>query len=266
MKIKAIALDLDGTLLTDDKRISETNKRILKEFERKGTKIFLVTGRTYVSAKPFADELGLNSIIITYNGAKVVDCKNDRILYEEPLEEQYVKMIIKLAKDHNIHVNLYQDNKWYVEDPERLESIKYAEHTGLTPVKKDFDSFDDYAMTKITIQDMANSDVFNELCNEIAKEFAGKVYTAKSQDYLFEILNKNVNKGVVLRKILKSEGIDMEDCVAFGDALNDLEMLMEAGYGVAMGNSSLNVKNRVRYVTDTNQNNGVAKFLKKYFY
>lgn len=266
MRIKAVALDLDGTLLTEDKKITETTKQILKELERKGIKIYLVTGRTYVSAKPFADELGLNSVIITYNGAKVVDYRDDKILFEQPLEEKYTRSIIKMAKDKKIHINLYQDNKWYVENPDNDEAIHYASYTGLTPVKKDFDTFDDYDMTKITIQNMDNSDIFNELCSEIQKVFGTKVYTAKSQNYLFEILNKNVNKGIVLRKILESEGIDLNDCVAFGDALNDLEMLTEVGYGVAMGNSPLTLKKRVRYVTDTNENNGVAKFLKRYFY
>ncbi|WP_410207459.1 Cof-type HAD-IIB family hydrolase [Fusobacterium sp.] len=266
MRIKAVALDLDGTLLTEDKKITKLTKEVLKEMEKKGIRVYLVTGRTYVSAKPFADELGLNSVIVTYNGAKVVDYRDDRILFEQPLEEKYTKTIIKMAKDKNIHVNLYQDNKWYVEDPDNEEALHYASFTGLTPVKKDFDSFDDYAMTKITIQDMDNSDTFNDLCNEIERMFGTKVYTAKSQDYLFEILNKNVNKGIVLRRVLESEGIRLNDCVAFGDALNDLEMLTEVGYGVAMGNSPVTLKKRVRYVTDTNDNNGVAKFLKKYFY
>lgn len=266
MRIKAVALDLDGTLLTEDKKITEISKQILKDLERKGIKIYLVTGRTYVSAKPFADELGLNSVIITYNGAKVVDYKDDKVLYEEPLEEKYTKQIIEMAKNKNIHINLYQDNKWYVENTDNEEAIHYANYTGLTPIKKDFESFDGYGMTKITIQNMENSDVFNSLCKEIQDILGTKIYTAKSQDYLFEILNKNVNKGIVLKRILKSEGINLNECVAFGDALNDLEMLTEVGYGVAMGNSPLILKKKVRYVTDTNENNGVAKFLKKYFF
>ena len=266
MMIKAIALDLDGTLLNEDKKISEINKNVLKELERKGVKIYLVTGRTYVSAKPYADELGLGSLLIAYNGAKVVDYKNDNIIFEQPLEEKYVKTVIKLAKDKNLHINLYKDNTWFVEDSADVETAHYAKHTGLTPVEKDFDTFDDYNMTKITIQNMDNTQEFNDVCDEIASRFLGKVYTAKSQDFLFEVLNKNVNKGLILKRILKSEGIDMSECVAFGDAFNDLEMLREVGYGVAMGNAPLHLKKQVRYVTDTNEYNGVAKFLKKYFY
>lgn len=264
--IKAIALDLDGTLLTSDKKISDINKNVLKFLESKGVKIFIVTGRTYVSAKPFAEELGLDSYVISYNGAKVVDYKNDNIIFELPLGEEYAKKVISLGKERGFHINLYQNNKWFVEDLERRETKHYAAMTGLTPVQKSFDDFDSYEMTKITIQDMDNSKEFNDFYQEIAKLFAGEVYTAKSQSFLFEILNREVNKGIVLEKVLKSYGITTDECVAFGDAANDLEMLTAVKYGVAMGNADLNLKERVAYVTDTNDNNGVAKFLKKYFF
>ena len=86
MKIKAIALDLDGTLLDDNKKISQMNYDIIKDLARKGIKIYLATGRPYLSAKKFADELGIDGVIITYNGARVVDYKKDSIMYDMPLQ------------------------------------------------------------------------------------------------------------------------------------------------------------------------------------
>lgn len=266
MEIRAVALDLDGTLLNSEKKISQENINILKELERRGVKIFIVTGRTYISAKKFAELLDLDSAIIAYNGAKVVNYKNDEVLFDQPLNEKIVKEVLKIARAEGFHVNLYQNNKWYVEKLETPETIHYANHTGLTPVQKDFDTFEDYFMTKVTIQDMENSTRFNEFCEKLAKTFESDVYTAKSQEFLFEILDKNVNKGITLKKLLKSYDILPEECVAFGDAFNDLEMLTVVKYGVAMGNSSLKLKERVNYVTDTNDNNGVAKFLRKYFF
>lgn len=266
MEIKAVALDLDGTLLTSDKKISDINKKVLNELEKRGIKIFIVTGRTYLSAKPFAEELGFNSSVIAYNGAKVVDYKTDKVIFELPLEEKYVKKVIALGKEKGFHINLYQNNRWYVENLDREETKHYAKMTGLTPVQKSFDDFENYEMTKITFQDMSDSKEFNELYNHISREFEGKLYTAKSQYFLFEVLNKNVNKGLILEKVLASYGISLDECVAFGDASNDLEMLKMVKYGVAMGNSALELKEQLNYVTDTNDNNGVAKFLKKYFF
>lgn len=265
MKIKAIAVDLDGTLLNSNKKISDINKKVLKEFEKRGVKVFIVTGRTYISAKPYAEELDIDSSIIAYNGAKVVDYKNNKILFNLPLNEEYSKRVIKLGKSRGFHINLYQDNKWYVEDIDNEETKYYANHTGLTPVQKSFDDFDNYFMTKISIQDMRSSEEFDEFCYEIKKLFGKEVYTAKSQTFLFEVLNKEVNKGIVLEKVLKSHRISTDECVAFGDADNDIEMLQAVKYGVAMGNASLELKRLVNYVTDTNDEDGVARFLKKYF-
>lgn len=81
MKIKAVALDLDGTLLTTDKKISDINRDVLKELEQQGVKIFIVTGRTYNAAKPYAEYLDLGGVVISYNGAKVVEYKSDRVVF-----------------------------------------------------------------------------------------------------------------------------------------------------------------------------------------
>ena len=148
MKIKAIALDLDGTLLTTDKKISDTNREILKELNSRGVKIFLVTGRTYLATKPYALDLDAGGVVIAYNGAKVVDYENDRVIFELPLEADYVKELIKISRRLGVPLNLYKDNKWYVEDSSKKEVIRYGSERDMIPIEKDFYDFDDYKMTK----------------------------------------------------------------------------------------------------------------------
>lgn len=261
MKIKAIALDLDGTLLNSEKEISIKNLDILKKIEKKGIKIIIVTGRSYPAAKKFAEILNIGDIIITYNGAKVVNYRTDESIFHLPLGGEYVQKIIKLGRGKNIHINLYQGNKWFVENIKTLETKRYSEITGLSPIEKDFNSFDSYEMTKISIQDMERSPKFDELYDEIRRDMGNDLYITKSHDFLIEVLNKNINKGVVLEKILKNYNISLDECIAFGDALNDLEMLTMVKYGVAMGNACEELKSEVNYITDTNDNDGVAKFL-----
>lgn len=264
MKLRAIALDLDGTLLTSDKKISDINRDVLKELERKGVKIFIVTGRTYSAAKPYAEDLGAGGVVISYNGAKVVEYQNDRVIFELPLQEEYVKELIKIARRMGVPLNLYQDNNWYVEDSSRPEVLTYARERNIIPIEKDFYDFDNYEMTKTVF--MGDSELLDKVSQEVDRVLGNKVYKAKSMDTLYEVLNKEVNKGLVLNKILKTYGISPEECAAFGDAVNDIEMLRAVKYGVAMGNASREVKTSVNYVTDTNDNNGVAKFLKKFFF
>lgn len=264
MKLKAVALDLDGTLLNSDKKISDMNREVLKELERQGVKIFIVTGRTYTAAKPCADELGIGGIVIAYNGAKVVEYESDKVLFELPLQGEYVKELIKIGRKTGVILYLYQNNKWYVEDSSRPEVLKYAKERNLIPVEKDFYDFDNYDMTKTVF--MGSPEVLDRVSQEVDRILGDKVYKAKSLDTLYEVLNKEVNKGLILNRILKSYGISPDECAAFGDAINDIEMLTSVKYGVAMGNASIEVKRSVDYITDTNDNNGVAKFLKKFFF
>ena len=264
MKIKAVALDLDGTLLTTDKKISDINRDVLKELEQQGVKIFIVTGRTYNAAKPYAEYLDLGGVVISYNGAKVVEYKSDRVVFELPLQEEYVKEVIRIARRMGVPLKLYQDNKWYVEDSSRKEVLEYAKERDLIPIEKDFYSFDNYEMTKTVF--MGAPDILDEVNREVEKILGNKVYKAKSMDTLYEVLNREVNKGLVLERTLRTYGITPEECAAFGDAVNDIEMLTSVKYGVAMGNAPHEVKSRVNYITDTNDNNGVAKFLKKFFF
>lgn len=267
MKIKAVALDLDGTLLTTDKRISDINKEVLKELNNRGVKIFLVTGRTYLATKPYALDLDTGGVVIAYNGAKVVDYENDRVIFELPLEESHVKELIKISRKLGVPLNLYKDNKWYVEDSSKKEVIRYGSERDMIPIEKDFYDFDDYKMTKsVFLGTEENPETLENVHNEVQKILGNQVYTAKSTDILYEVLNKEVNKGLVLKRVLKTYGISPDECVAFGDATNDIEMLRAVKYGVAMGNATREVKSSVDYITDTNDNNGVAKFLKKYFF
>lgn len=264
MKLKAVALDLDGTLLNSDKKISDINREVLKELERQGVKIIIVTGRTYSAAKPYAEDLGAGGVVISYNGAKVVEYENDKVIFEMPLQGEYVKELIRIGRRTGVNLFLYQNNQWYVEDSSKPEVIDYARARNLIPVEKDFYNFDNYDMTKTVF--MGTPEVLDMVSQEVNKALGDRVYKAKSLDTLYEVLNKEVNKGLVLNKILKTYGISPEECAAFGDAVNDIEMLTSVKYGVAMGNASIEVKRSVDYITDTNDNNGVAKFLKKFFF
>lgn len=263
MGIKAIALDLDGTLLNSDKTVSRENKRVLKELEKRGILIFISTGRPYTSTKKIIDDLEIEGLVISYNGAKVVDSKTDKVVYEKPLEEKYVKKIINLAREKGIHLNLYQNEVWYVENDMNEESEIYKKLTKLIPEKKNFDSFQNYEMTKTLF--IGKNEILKEIEKYLKEIMGHDTYIAFSQPHFLEILHKDVNKGNALLTVLEKYSISSDECAAFGDAANDIEMLECVKYGVAMGNAIDIVKNRTDYITDTNDNDGVAKFLKNYF-
>ena len=148
MIIKSIALDLDGTLLNSKKELSEKNKIILNELYKKGVEILIVTGRSYSATKDVIKKLEIPVVSICYNGAKVVDSKDDSILYEEPLSEEIVKILIDIFKKNNTHLNLYQDEEWFVEDKKNWQSTYYKNNIKIEPIEKNFSTFLSLLMTK----------------------------------------------------------------------------------------------------------------------
>lgn len=258
--MKAIALDLDGTLLNSEKEISVENREILKSLSEKGVEILIVTGRPYPTTKKIAQTLDFPVTIICYNGARVIDLKTDKVLFEELLSENDVSKIIDFCKENKKDLNLFQNDIWYVEDLESFGTQYYKKNSKLEPVLKSFESFKDFKMLKTIIID--ENEKLNLVEKKLREILHDSVYFTYSQDKYLEILNKLVNKGETLRGVLKEKGIEMSECIAFGDAQNDIEMLSAVGIGVAMGNAHESLKQSADYITDTNDNNGVAKFLK----
>lgn len=260
--MKAVALDLDGTLLNSKKEISEENKNILKKLSENGVEILIVTGRPYPITKKIAESLEIPLTVICYNGARVMNLKTDEIIFEKVLEEKQVLKIIEFCRKNKKDLNLFQNDVWYVEDLESIGTKYYKKNSRLEPTLKSFDTFDSFKMIKSIIIDENN--VLEEVEKELREILGNSVYFTYSQDKYLEILNKDVNKGLTLKNVLEEKGIGMSECIAFGDAHNDLEMLELAGVGVAMGNAHEILKSRVQHITDTNDNDGVGKFLKKF--
>ena len=258
--IKAVILDLDGTLLDDNHIISDTNKEILKKLKDRGVKIFLATGRSFDSMKKYHEELELTTPAICYNGAKVVYPNGE--FNEYPLEENPVKLLIDIARRTKTHLNIYQDEIWYCEDTTNEETKIYINISELTPVQKNFNEFDKYFSTKALY--IGEHEELLIIEKEIKSQLGNSVHTTFSKPFFLEVLQGDINKGTTMKKIMKNEDIPISQVVAFGDGLNDLEMLETAGIGVAMEKSFEKLKQVADYITTSNNNSGVGEFLKKY--
>lgn len=260
MKIQAIALDMDGTILKSDHHPSETTKKFLSELEEKGIKIIIATGRSYEAAEHIVKELELkNEFVICYNGAQIINTKENKSVYEKFLKGEAVKSLINIAENRNVHINLYQDGIWYVDDENSKETKFYSEKCGIIPTIRPHDSFENYAMPKVIF--IGEHEKLLEIREEVVEKLGHCVNTSFSSRIFLEVMDKNVNKGETLKWLLNNLGIDKNKCAAFGDAENDLEMLLSVKYGVAMGNANQELKDKVNYVTLTNDEDGVVDFL-----
>lgn len=261
--MEAIVLDLDGTLLTSEKKISNYTREVLYKLKNKGVKIIIATGRTYVSLKPYKDMLGLETPVVCFNGGKLVD-SNEKTIFEIPIKGDLALKCINLAKELGIHTNYYQNEVWYIEKgQENSDEVKiYQEISDLPYEVKSIEEFKNYDMTKLLF--VGKNEILKKLDEKLEMELGDKIHRAFSKKFFLEIMDKTVNKGETLLKLFQLEGINAEKVVAFGDGWNDLEMLQIVGEGVAMGNADDELKTIVGRVCDTNDNDGIGKYLEKY--
>lgn len=261
MDIKLLISDIDGTLLNEKKEITEYTKKALNNFVEEGRQFILATGRAHISAKKILDNIGLEGILISYNGAKITDTRNNEVMYHNPINEEITRKLIEYSKIKNVHLNLYIGDDWFVEKKESEKSTFYKNMSKVEPKEVDFYNLGKVETTKALF--FEEHDKLKEIERELKEEIGEYVdFTYSSKNFL-EILNKGVNKGSAVKKVIDLLNISKDNCIAFGDELNDYEMLKYVKYGVAMGNANEKLKNEIVHKTLTNSENGVAKFIEE---
>ena len=258
-KIKLIALDIDGTMLTDDGEVTKDVQEAIRKATRQGIQVILCTGRMYRSAKNFGCLFKDRMPIITYNGALIKELNDGNILYHQGLpSEDKLLMFNKLTK-YNLQPNIYTGEALYsIEGNPYIAD--YAEHTKVpyTLLKpQDIESFlEPREVTKMV--GIGSPEQVNTLLTEEAALHGDNIYFAKSFDFFLEIGHKDVNKGKALEKLGEMLDIETAEMMAVGDNLNDAEMLETVGHPVLMGNGVEMLQKKGYFVTKSNNESGVA--------
>ncbi|MDQ0232280.1 Cof-type HAD-IIB family hydrolase [Metabacillus malikii] len=259
-----IALDLDGTLLKDDKTISSYSKEIIEKAKAAGHIVCIATGRPFRSSSLYYDELQLTSPIINFNGAYVHHPKDDSWgTYHTTLELDVVKDIIDVAEKHQLHnvlAEIIDDVYFHYHDEKLLDIFSMG-----NPTVKIGD-------LRENLRDDVTSILIHAAEEEVEKirEYLSDVH-ANVVDHrrwaapwhVIEIIKAGMNKAVGLKKVADYYKIPAERIIAFGDEDNDLEMLQFAGHGIAMGNAIDKLKAVANKETLTNEEDGIAYYLKK---
>ena len=264
MKYKAIISDLDGTLLGGDHKVSEYTKSVIKKITDQGIKFFIATGRHHSDVMGIKKSFNLKSTMITNNGARVHD-ENDNLIISHDLPIEVSNEILEAKINPEIHVNIYSEDSWFLE--EELEWTKEFQKDSefLYTVKPLIELKD----TKITKFFYVHEDpeVIHNLELEFIKKFGDKATIIQSLPICLEVLAKDVSKATALVELLKKEGLKLEETIAFGDGLNDFEMLSVVDKGFIMGNGSPRLIKSLPNleIIETNIENGVAKKLEEIF-
>ena len=260
--IKLIALDLDGTLLTGEKKITEENKKAIKLAKENGIKVVLCTGRPIVSIVHLLEELDLmgdDDYAINFNGGLIQKTKHGEIVYETGHTVEDMKYCHEEVTKVGLPLVMIDTVRAYEPTPPAgRPSIYNTLPHPITFEQKNPEDFEEGHIFNKAVLCIAQ-DILDEGIAQLPKEFFERFNCMKSRTFLLEVVPKHVSKGNGLKMLGEILGISLDEMAACGDEENDLPMLTVVGYPVAMGNGSKEVKDVAKYVTATNEDSGVAE-------
>jgi Cof subfamily protein (haloacid dehalogenase superfamily) len=260
---KMVAIDLDDTLLSDNHEISTENSKAISKALEKGVAVCLVSGRSYSSTKRYIELLNLRHLTGSLNGACIIEPCNDKLMHSYSIERSLGFELVKKIEAYGVHMNFYHGHSVACREENRF-SLEYQRLTS-TEIKY-VGMLSDYAKTveagKLLLTDEIEK--LEKIRLELLDSYSMHLNITYSKPDFLEIYSKDTSKGQAVRKIAEYYGLSTAEVVAIGDGENDVSMLECAGIGVAMGNASLNVREKADFVTFSNNENGVAHALQKF--
>lgn len=269
-QIKLVAIDLDGTFLTDEKSITEENKRTLQAAIAQGIKIVICTGRTLPGVRRFLQQLPFfeeGDYIILQNGAATHALPGLEIVAQQTVSATSRAQawdILQAFRNQGVQLVAFnQDDMFLVDETQPSEIVqKDAEtlDTAIQPIScEQFLAGED--LNKMMV--LGSPEVLDKLEQAIPTEFHQLVNVVRSQAIIVEFLPKGVNKRSALESLVNQLGLEAHNVMAIGDQLNDIEMLEYAGLSVAMANAVPKVQTVADVVTKSNNESGVAHIIQQ---
>ncbi len=258
MKIRLLAIDLDGTLLTRERRPHPESTRAIRRAIGAGVTVALASGRVRPSMRPFAEEIGLEGPMVCGNGAHVLGPNGDEILHD-PLPADAFEVVRRYAEEEGVHLNMYTRHELLFLHETPWGDVYRSRVAVTEPRLTTLDEIRAQVVTKAMIIDDPESIPRHKA--SLAPLLGGRAHMTESEPEYLEFLSPSADKGTGLRALAEFLGIAREETAAIGDYLNDLGMLRWAGLSAAMGNAAEPVKQAAQRVMPTNDEGGVGTFI-----
>ena len=286
---KLITIDIDGTLLNSNGEVSCENKEAISKAVSSGVEVVLASGRIINSIKTIANELGANNYLIAGNGALVYDIQNDEIIYSNYIKREKVLEIINICEENSIFYTISTEDTiitkslnynvlFYSSENLKNDIDKRINITVVQDILEFLNQYEKDDFLKITVCD-GDQIVFARILEKLKEiddvdvldisHLSRKQITTLTNSteitYCYtEITNKNVDKWSAIKFLANKLGINDNEIICIGDNVNDLEMIKNAGLGVAMENGLPKLKDEANIVTKSNNNSGIAHIINKY--
>ncbi len=271
-KYRILFTDIDSTLLNKERQMTPAVKEQIKRISNMNIPVVLVSSRMPKAMKHLQDEAGISAPLICCNGSLIVENYDEKgnikIILSETIPADVVKSVYRGAKEAGVHIGLYRNDEWYV------EALDYWANREIlnTRTKPEIIVMDDIFSSGLgakadmhKIMCMGNKQNIDQLVDYINKNNPGVLNLYRSKDTYLEITANRVSKGSAIKFLHEKMDIDVSETIAVGDNYNDVEMIKYAGLGIAMGNAKEEVKAVADEITLSNNEDGIAEVIKKYF-
>ena len=264
----ALILDIDGTLVNSQKVVSEATRDAIIEAQKRGKTVAIASGRSISGIRRTASSISLEEFggyVIAYNGTTVVNCKTGECIYSQMISTEMIAPVYEAAKEAKVGILVYHDQQKellsgngvdkYIEADARACEITIRE-------TKHFVQDINFPINKFLLT--GEPEYMCEVEKKMQEKFGDRLNVFRSDPYYVELLPKFVDKGVAVEKLMKHLDIKKDKVICIGDSYNDLPMLRRVGLGVAMGNAQKEVKEAADFITDSNDEDGIVKVIKKF--
>lgn len=267
--IKLIAIDLDGTTLNKDMRISDENLTAIHKALKMDIKVIIATGRPKVFTTLYKDMFNTNLPFIMYNGGEIYDFYKDESLYDQLLKPTIIEETLDMLEQHNTAYMLYGEKNVYYKPCPRVEFLKSFASSIPLEHRATFVEIIDYKdileiepFHKVLIVEQ-NEEIYRDVHKRVIN-LRINADIVRSSSFYIEVIPKGVSKGNAVKKLAELYSINQSEVMTIGDQENDISMIKYAGIGVAMCNATEGVKEVADYVTLSNIENGVAYAINKF--
>lgn len=264
----ALVLDVDGTLVGSDKKVSDMTRDAILEAQERGKTVAIASGRSISGIRRTAATIGLERFggyVIAYNGTTVINCKTGECIYNQTVEPEMIKSVYEAAKEAGVGILVYHDqNKELIAGngvDQYIEMDAKACEISIHEVS-DFTRAVDFPINKFLLT--GEPERMKEVEKEMKEKFGDRLNIFRSDPCYVELLPRFIDKAVAVDKLMKYLDISRDKVICAGDSYNDLPMIQYAGKGVAMGNAQEEVKEAADYVTASNDEDGIVEIIRKF--
>ena len=264
---KIVFLDIDGTLVNSEKKITPATKAALMRIQKEGVKVAIASGRPSKGVVPFADELELNKFggyIMPFNGCNIINYQTKEVVFANTLSMDTVKRAYETAKEYGLEMITYKGDVILSETDDNPYLLIEARinKMDVEKVKNVYEAIEEPPVKCLILGD---GDYLGKIESEIKEKIGAGANVFRSEPFFIEVVPEGLDKAAAIAELIKKTGIKREDTIAFGDGFNDVSMVDYAGIGVAMSNGCDKIKEGADRIAPDNNSDGVAAVINDIF-